>query len=132
MREVLALGRFGLVGIAATLIHVTAAGLLIKQANAPALAANAFAFCCAFLVSFTGHYFWSFSKPGLWRRALWRFFLIAAGGFILNNVLLLSLLETGWFSPLVSTVTSIFIIPLFSFLGSRYWGFRRSHPEQHG
>lgn len=117
-------GRFGIVGGAATLSHMSIVWLLITVGNTPVLAANLAAFLCAFFVSFAGHYKWTFCAPGNPRRAILRFLLIASAGFAANNGLLIILLGAGWLSPPGAAVVAVGIIPAVTFLASRLWGFR--------
>jgi putative flippase GtrA len=124
IQEVFTFSKFGLVGSAATLAHMTIAGWLIRSLAWPPQGANAVAFLSAFVISFGGHYFWSFSQPGNWRQALKRFAMIAGGAFVINNVVLYALLTAGWLSPLLSTLASVLVVPLFTFIASRCWGFR--------
>lgn len=123
-RELATAGRFGIVGGAATLSHMSVVWLLIAAADIPVLAANFLAFLCAFFISFAGHYRWTFRAPGNARRAIKRFFLIAGTGFAANNGLLIVLLREGWLTPRYAAVVAVAIIPAVTFLASRFWGFR--------
>lgn len=126
-RELVTFVRFGCVGIAATLLHIIVVWLLLKTGLAP-LSANALAFLSAFLISFIVNYIWTFRTPGNPRRAMVRFFIIAASAFFFNTLLLSFLLKGGWFSPVTSAVLSASIVPVISFSASRLWGFS-SHAE---
>ena len=73
--------RFGLVGLAATGVHLGVAALLLflwPQLNE--FVANIIAFCVAFQVSLVGHRRLTFKRQG----SAWRFGLVAAGGFALR------------------------------------------------
>ena len=70
------------------------------------------------------HYAWTFRAPGKPRRAILRFSVIAVFGFLVNTLVLVFLIQKGYFSPVVSAVFSVSIIPVISFLASRLWGFK--------
>lgn len=128
--EANAAGKFAVVGVVATLIHATVAGFLLESGLLPPMLANFAGFLVAFGVSFSGHFYWSFShlrqeKTAL--KAMLRFLLIAASGFTLNSsVLALWLNLTPW-PDLLGLMVSIAIVPSLTFIGTRFWAF--SHPE---
>ena len=62
--------RFGLVGALATLVHMLIGATLIHS-GWPALGANPVSFVIAFVVSFMGHYGFSFSDQEVDRRLRW-------------------------------------------------------------
>lgn len=124
-RELLIVARFGLVGIAATATHMLIAATLITQLNTNPFTANLIAFIIAFFISFFGHYFWSFkTKAQSARKAMTRFFLIAVGGFGFNNLVLVTLLQSGITTPLFSTMVAIGVVPAITFIASRFWVFK--------
>lgn len=127
-RELLIAGRFGLIGIAATALHVSVVWVLIVHAATPALLANLLAFSCAFGVSFIGNYLWTFGAPGRPRRALFRFLVIALSAFAANNAVLALVLSLGWVEQATVAIGAAAIVPVVSFLGSRFWGFKQDLP----
>lgn len=126
INELLTVVRFGLTGVGATLVHITVVWLLITQGELPPMLANFLAFCSAFVVSFCGNYFWTFSTAKDPWRALRRFFLIAVFGFLLNSALLLLIISNGWLKPEFAAVASAALVPVLSYLASRFWGFKES------
>ena len=128
-KEVIVIGRFGLVGLAATAVHLGVVWALIGMTDLSTLIANTLAFLAAFGVSFAGHYFWTFSAPGKLRKAIMRFLLISLSGFAANSVLLAGLLKTEWFSAFTSAAFAIAVVPIITFLASRLWGFKKSSVE---
>lgn len=125
-RELLLAGRFALVGIVATLTHMLVVWALIELTLLPSLLANLMAFLTAFVVSFIGHYHWSFQRAGSPRRAMMRLFLISSSVFVINTVLLASLLRAGWMSNSAAAIMAAGVVPAISFLASRFWGFKPS------
>jgi len=123
-KEILYASRFGLVGIMATLIHMTVVWFLVSFYPLPVLASNLIAFLVAFSVSFSGNYYWTFRANCSLKKALTRLFLISGSAFLVNSFLLSWLLDRGFFSPTVSAITAVGIIPVITFVSSRLWVFR--------
>lgn len=123
-RELFVAARFGMVGVAATAVHILIVWLLLSETTLQPLVANMFAFLTAFGISFTGNYFWTFSSPGDPGKAMRRFLLISVSAFALNTLLLASLLRGGWLSPIVAAIVSAAVVPAITFLASRLWGFQ--------
>jgi putative flippase GtrA len=120
--ELLLASRFGLVGLAATAVHLAIVTLLIRLGLTPLLA-NLVAFLCAFGVSFCGHYFWTFRSAAGITRAVLRFFLIAVGGFLINSALLALLLHWTTLNSTTCALIAVLVVPVLSFLASKFWGF---------
>jgi putative flippase GtrA len=115
--------RFGLVGAAATVVHVLVVWLLLSRTPLPALVANVLAFMAAFGISFAGNYLWTFRSPGSPYKTLGRFLLISVSALAVNTLLLASLLRTGWLSPTAAAIVSVPVIAAITFSASRLWGF---------
>lgn len=120
---------FLVVGASAAAVHMavfTALTMWIAPTLWPELA-NALGFCVAFVVSFAGHRFLSFTdaETSLW-QSLRRFGVTALAGFAANELIFIALLRgLDWPSWL-----SLFIALIFAsaqtFLLSRFWAFRRN------
>lgn len=126
LAEIVFAVRFGLVGSLATVIHVAILWMLLSETLLPVLMANTIAFLCAFGFSFAGNYLWTFGAPGSPKRAVLRFLTISASAFLLNSVLLATILELDWFDPTSAAIGTAAIIPVITFLASRFWGFKPS------
>lgn len=114
------LARFGGVGVIATLVHlaVAAAAFIVWPTVSP-FVANLMAFIVAFQVSFWGHRRFTFRKDG---RAH-RFFVLALGGFALNNGVLATLLIASSIDGLLAIVIATFTVPLLMYVAARFWAF---------
>ena len=124
LAELMIASKFLVVGLTATAIHMSMVWLLMEKFSQPPFLANLGAFMTAFVFSFLGHYHWSFKTHTRQANSLQRFFLVAASALLLNNILLVFLLEKAYFSELITTILSVLIIPVYSFIGSRFWAFK--------
>ena len=71
--ETARVGRFALVGVAATTIHLSVAMLLEYLSPLPVIVIHVLAYLTAFSVSFVGHYVYTFKSSRQWSLALMRF-----------------------------------------------------------
>jgi putative flippase GtrA len=124
LAEYLIFARFSLVGILAGVVHILVAVILIEYGGIAVMFANLIAFLCGFSVAFSGHYHYSFRCSARYRQALVRYFTISGSGFLINNLLLLALVNSGYLGDVVSMILAAGVIPLVSFTASRLWGFQ--------
>ncbi len=118
-------GRFVLVGLAATLVHVLAYVASIELWGQSPLAANAIGFALGVNLSFVGHRRWTFAgtpTARVWRSRA-RFCVVALTGFGLNSLFVelvtgMAGLGYGWSIPLIGGVT-----PVVTFALSKRWAF---------
>ena len=123
MRGLPEVGRFALVGAAATGTHL-AVGLGLIAVGVPPLAANPLAFAAAFGVSFAGHRGWTFAQAAApIRRALPRFGAVALGGLALNEAVLAALLAAGT-TPMAAFAIAVSLAAASTYVLLRAWAFR--------
>ena len=80
-------GMFVATGCAAALTHWLVAVLCVSGFGMAPLLANVAGWLIAFIVSFLGHYHFTFKQQrGPWARAARRFFLVSALGFCINEL----------------------------------------------
>ncbi len=116
--------RFGFVGAVATLVHLTVGSTWIAL-NVNPLWANLWAFMTALLVSFLGHQFFTFRGHGRpIRSTAMRFFSVAVLGFVVNELILLTLTKLLQISPTLSLIISTLSVAIMTFILSRLWAFR--------
>ncbi|MGO2415145.1 MULTISPECIES: GtrA family protein [Cobetia] len=116
--------RFGLVGLAATGVHLAvAATMLALWPGLNEFIANIVAFCIAFQVSLIGHRRLTFKRQG----SAWRFALVAAGGFALNNGLLAVLMRGLDLSGFLAIAIATLSVPIVTYMASRLWAFKEEH-----
>ncbi|NJO55241.1 MAG: GtrA family protein [Rhodospirillales bacterium] len=120
--------RFGAVGLTATGTHVFVFTSSIEVAGLAPLVANLAAFGVAVLVSFLGHFHWTFRGEKAIRQpppgvALVRFVMVAFTGLGLNSLAVyvtVNLLSLPYPYAIVLMIT---IVPLVVFGLSKFWVF---------
>jgi len=115
---------FTLIGACAALVHYVAAVSLEGLGWLNPASANFSAFLLAFPVSYFGHRHLSFSAQHQPHRlGLPRFMLVAVSSFILNQIMLLSLLHfTALPFSLVLAVVML-VVAVLTYMISKYWAF---------
>jgi len=116
---------FLVVGGGAAAVHI-AVFMLVAPYLWPELA-NAAGFCVAFVVSFAGHRFLSFSDAGtgFW-QSLRRFAATALAGFAANEVMFVALLRGLNLPDWLALFFALVFASAQTFLLSRFWAFRRT------
>jgi putative flippase GtrA len=116
--------KFGVVGVLATLVHVSVALAALSVLHQPLLA-NLCGFLAAFGVSFLGHAIWTFQlAEGRWRAAR-RFFVVSGCSFLFSTVVLAACVASGLLPPPVSLLVSIVVIPICNYVAARVWAFAK-------
>ncbi len=121
--EIMRLIRFGIVGVGATLVHIGVALLSLNYIiNSPQIS-NAIGFLVAFIVSFTGQYFWTFKSTKHPLTAVIKFFCVALTGFLGSAALLGYLSAHTEFAQEIKLILSICIIPFITYITGKYFIF---------
>lgn len=116
---------FGLVGILATTVHVTI-GLSIASAGIlRPFWANIFAFSGAFIVSYVGHYHFSFRSSADHKLAIPRFMAVALMGLMLNQVVIFMMVDRWQYSYSKALIVIVFFVPAATFILGKFWVFDR-------
>ena len=125
MKELIAqLGRFGAVGIAATLIHLGVAWIAARVFGAAPFAANALGFSVAFACSYLGHFYWTFGQRSGHPVRLPRFIVVSGFGFALTNLIVWVVVSLGGHAFEFALLAILFAVPLSTWVLSRFWAFR--------
>jgi putative flippase GtrA len=130
MKKILSaeLARFIIVGSSAAGVHFCLVLLQVQCFAVVPLAANILAFLISFLVSYTGHRFWTFSDTTLQHaQSLPRFFLVASSSFGLNEAMYFLLLRYTALPYWLSLGIVLVVVAAITFAGGRVWAFARSH-----
>lgn len=117
------IARFGLVGIAATLVHAGILSLLIEMLALPVQLANISAFMVAFGVSYLGHHRWTFDSDAGHRQAASKFLLTAIVGFLANVAIMELVVVQLGYHYLIGFLCVVFTVPPATYVVSRLWIF---------
>ena len=121
---------FVAVGCAAALTHLGVVVVLVSRHGQLPLAANVIGWLAAFIVSFAGHWLFTFrsQQAPLWRAAR-RFFGVSAAGFATNEFAYALLLQwSSWRYDLVLALVLVGVAVITYLLSSR-WAFLGSLPH---
>lgn len=123
--------RFAMVGALGTMVDLGLLNLLILGLGLPKFWANTCSFSAAALSNFTWNRLWSFpeSRQRPVGRQLGQFFAVSVGGYIINQVLFLSLdrwVFAGWGSLgyNVAKIIAIVVVLFWNFGMNRVWTYR--------
>ena len=117
--------KFGLVGGGATALHLLVSFSFL-HAGFDVYVANLCAFICAFLLSYIGHNYWTFSMACWSFSSLFRAFFVAGVGFIANNLLLTLFIRIFLMSEKIALSFTMLFLPLLSYIGNRIWVFKKN------
>ena len=123
LAEGLQVGRFAVVGVAATLCHYAVAVALAGGAGAPVQVAHVAGFLSAVPVSFLGHYHWTFASRTRYARAARRFFAVAVAAFLVSAVVLQMLTRLATWDVAVEFLVCVLVIPAASYVINRMFVF---------
>ncbi|MGI9249598.1 MAG: GtrA family protein [Pseudohongiellaceae bacterium] len=115
--------RFGMVGLAVTLLHIIIASSLIETNLAHPAQANGIAFVIAALVSFSLNTRYAFKQSANLKNLL-RFLIVLAGCGLLSMGIAGGIEFIGW--PYQAGIFVVVLsVPLINFLLLHYWVFAR-------
>lgn len=123
--------RFGLVGVAATLIHALIATSLMQLCGVAAQAANLVGWVIALLASYWGQArltFADLAPPSV--RSFARFLLASASLFAVNVIALEWMLWRGGVREQVAVPIAIALQAALGYVAQRWWVFRRPGRDQ--
>ena len=113
--ETARIGRFVLVGIAATATHLSVAMSLNFLSALPEVAIHICAYLTAFSISFFGHYFYTFRSSRQWQHALVRFLAISLVTLLLSS-LIVKLCTLAGFASVISLLVAAASVPAVSYV----------------
>lgn len=114
--------RFFIVGGMATLTHLLTALCLtsVLWQDLSVYIVNFLSFMTAFFVSYIGHRYITFCQSG----SIIKFFVIALGGFIMNNIVLFFVTHMG-LKDFIAIATSTIFVPIVTYTFSKLWAFNK-------
>ena len=122
------LGWFVAVGCCAAATHWLIAVLAVATLGLEPLVANVLGWLVAFGVSFAGHYQLTFRRQrGPWAKAAWRFFIVSALGFGVNELAYAFLLSATTLRYDVLLALILIAVAVVTFILGRFWAFRHKN-----
>lgn len=118
------IGKFGIVGILATLTHATALTILVEIFSLIAWQANGAAFLIALVVTYIGQSYWVFQDTNHTATKSTKFIMVALLGFFLNITIMYAMNELLALHYLIGFFTATLIIPIITFIFNKFWVFR--------
>jgi putative flippase GtrA len=116
--------RFGIVGVAATFIHVAVFSLLVEVFGVAPVAASVPAFVTAMFASYGVNHRWTFGAQGSHRVHLPRYAVVALTGLGLNVLITYVVVNLlgYWYGLALAVVVTV--VPAATFLLNRNWAFK--------
>ncbi len=107
------------------MVHWLVVVLLVSGGYLTPLIANIIGWLVAFGASFTGHYQLTFryQRSGV-KDAIWRFFLLSAFGFIINETSYALLLKQTRLPYELLLALILIGVAALTFVASRFWAFK--------
>jgi putative flippase GtrA len=117
------LARFSAVGGLATVVHIGVAMVAVSAAGANPTVGAMIGFIAAFLVSYIGHFRFTFAAPGHLRDYLLKFAVssLASFGFSTGSVWLATVMLGIDYKP--ALIALAVIVPVCNYLMNRFWVF---------
>jgi putative flippase GtrA len=123
-KELLRVGTFICVGVAAAAVHWGVAVGLTHLGGWQPLVANVAGWVLAMLVSFSGHHWLTFGdRNARVRESLPRFFGVSAAGFAVNEISYAALIHAGVKRYDVALAIILVAVAGITFIASRLWVF---------
>lgn len=116
--------RFGLVGFTAAIIHFSTVVMLVQTDALAPLTANIVGFFVSFQMSYWGHRLWTFNDTvALHRVTFPKLLLVQIINFAMNEILFYLFLSLNFSYP-IALIIVLAILPIFTFLSSKWWVFK--------
>jgi len=117
------LARFSAVGAITTVVHIGVAMTVVAAAGANPSVGAMIGFVAAFMVSYFGHFRFTFAASGRYRDYLPRFAVSSLASFLLSTAAVwvaTAILGIGYKSALIALAI---VVPVCNYLVNRFWVF---------
>jgi putative flippase GtrA len=115
--------RFGLVGIAGTMVHVTVCLLVAASFTIRSELANLAGFLAAVLVSYVGHSQYTFGVKSEHRFQMPRFAALSLTGLLVSSAITWGVC-TRFGGPIwLAMALTVVTVPTVTFIGAKFWVF---------
>lgn len=123
VEEIWRLVRFSAVGGLATVVHIGVAMVTVAATGANPTVGAMIGFVAAFLVSYVGHFRFSFAVPGRYRDYLLKFIFSSLASFFLSTgaVWVVTAIVGIDYKP--ALIALAIIVPVCNYVMNRFWVF---------
>jgi putative flippase GtrA len=115
--------RFGVVGVAATLVHLGTLRLGVERAGIPPAIANGIAFSTAVGVTYLGQALWVFHRFDHSLARFRRFAVSVLGGLLANVGIMAFAVQILGLHYLAGFVAALILVPAGTFVVNKFWVF---------
>lgn len=117
------LARFFAVGTIATIVHVGVAMIVVAAAGANPTVGAMIGFVAAFMVSYSGHFRFSFAASGRYRDYLLKFAVSSLASFLLSTAAVWVATAVLGIDYKPALIALAIIVPICNYLVNRFWVF---------
>jgi putative flippase GtrA len=117
------LARFFAVGTIATIVHIGVAMIVVAAAGANPTVGAMIGFIAAFMVSYFGHFRFSFAASGRYRDYLPKFALSSLASFLLSTAAVWVATAILGIDYKPALIALAIIVPVCNYLVNRFWVF---------
>jgi putative flippase GtrA len=121
--ELWQLARFSTVGVIATVVHIGVAMIAVAAARLNPTIGAMIGFLSAFIISYVGHFRFTFNASGRYRDYLLKFAVSSLASFLLSTTAV-------WFATSIlgvdykpALIALAIIVPVCNYLMNRFWVF---------
>jgi len=123
--EFLRLARFSAVGTIATVTHIVVAMIVVATAGENPTVGAMIGFVAAFMVSYFGHFRFTFAASGRYRDYLLKFAVSSLASFLLSTAAVWVATAVLGIDYKPALIALGIIVPLCNYLMNRFWVFLR-------
>lgn len=117
------LARFSIVGAIATGVYVAVAMIAIGAGGATPMVGAIIGFCASFLVSYIGHFRFTFAVPGQYRDYVVKFAVSSIVSLLLITSAISVTTKILKIDYRLALIAVAIIVPICNYLVSRFWVF---------
>ena len=121
--ELWRLARFFAVGTIATIVHIGVAMIVVAAAGANPTVGAMIGFVAAFMVSYFGHFRFSFAASGRYRDYLLKFAVSSLASFLLSTAAVWVATAILGIDYKLALIALAIIVPVCNYLVNRFWVF---------
>jgi putative flippase GtrA len=117
------LARFFTIGALATLIHTSVAMIAVAAAGTSPTVGTMIGFAAAFLVSYVGHFRFTFAVSGRYRDYLLKFVVSSLASFLLSTGAVWTSTAILGIDYKLALIALAIVVPVGNYLVNRFWVF---------